>query len=150
MTSENKKTMWLGIGAFIGMLAIFGPKQPAHTASGGSYQNAGNKTNPTCNSDWHRCADNADLNTNYSKITDGRASCMLQSEKLAKYGSPTFPSVYFSTFLRGDADVKTGVATFIETDAQFSNAFGAMVHSTVVCRYDLNRQEVLDVAAAPR
>jgi hypothetical protein len=32
MTSESKKTIWLGIGAFVCMLVIFSPKQPPRPA----------------------------------------------------------------------------------------------------------------------
>jgi hypothetical protein len=114
----------------------------------GSYQDGGNKT-PSCKSDWHLCSDNADLINNFGDITRGQAYCKIEAEKLAKYGTPKWPWLAFSTFHRGSDYVKTGIAVLLEKDAQFQNGFGAMVHSTVTCRYDLNRQEVLDANVAP-
>jgi hypothetical protein len=115
----------------------------------GSYQEAGNKANPTCKSDWRLCSDNADLINHYDDISSGKAYCEVEAKALAKYGSPKFPFLPFGSFYRGDAYVRTGVVTFIEKDAQFSNAFGAMVHSTVTCRYDLSQKKVLDTSVAP-
>lgn len=115
----------------------------------GSNQEAGDKTKPTCKSDWRLCADNADLINNFGDITRGQVSCKYEANKLAKYGSPTWPWFPFGTFYKGNEYVKTGIATLVEKDAQFSNAFGAMVHSTVTCRYDLNLQKVLDATVAP-
>jgi hypothetical protein len=115
----------------------------------GSYEDAGNKANPTCKSDWRLCSDNADLVNNYNEITRAHAYCEIEAKKLAKYGTPKFPFLSFGTFFKGNNYVKTGVVTLVENDAQFSNAFGAMVHSTVTCRYDLNRKEVLDANVAP-
>jgi hypothetical protein len=114
----------------------------------GSYQDGGNKANPSCKSDWHLCSDNADLINNFGDITRGQAYCKIEAEKLAKYGTPKFPWLAFSTFHRGSDYVNTGIAVLLEKDAQFQNGFGAMVHSTVTCRYDLNRREVLDATVS--
>jgi DNA-directed RNA polymerase subunit RPC12/RpoP len=103
------------------------------------------KANPTCKSDWHLCFDNADIVNNYEGISMGQVSCKMEAQKLAKYGEPKFPFLSFSTFYRGDSYRKDGIVSLIEKDAQFQNGFGAMVHSTVICRYDLARQKVLDV-----
>jgi hypothetical protein len=115
----------------------------------GSYQDGGNKITPTCKSDWHLCSDNADLINNYAEITRGQAYCKIEAEKLAKYGTPKFPWLAFSTFSRGSDYVKTGIVILLEKDAQFQNGFGAMVHSTVTCRYNLNLKEVLDASVTP-
>jgi hypothetical protein len=115
----------------------------------GSRQDADNKANPSCKSDWRLCSDNADLINNFGDITRGQSYCKIEAEKLAKYGTPKFPWLAFSTFHKGSDYVKTGIAVLLEKDAQFQNGFGAMVHSTVTCRYDLNRQEVLDASVAP-
>jgi hypothetical protein len=45
--------------------------------------------------------------------------------------------------------VKDGKVVLVEKEAQFSNAFGGMVHSTVMCTYDLNQNKVVDVFATP-
>jgi hypothetical protein len=115
----------------------------------GSNKEAADKANPTCKTDWRLCADNSDLINNFGDITRGQSYCKIEAEKLAKYGSPKWPWLAFSTFYTGKEYVKTGIATLVEKDAQFSNAFGAMVHSTVTCRYDLNLQKVLDARVAP-
>ena len=101
----------------------------------------------SCNSDWHQCSDNADLLNNFSDITRGSVSCMYAAKKLAKYGSPSFPFIYFRRFHSGNDYVRTGLATLIESDAEFQNAYGAMVHSVVTCKYDLNSQQVVNVSA---
>jgi hypothetical protein len=40
--------------------------------------------------------------------------------------------------------------TLIERDAQFQNGFGAMVHSQVICKYDMKEKTVLDVTISER
>lgn len=101
-----------------------------------------------CKSSWWQCSDNADLINNYTGISDGKVDCEIAAKKLAKYGTPKFPWGAFGTFYTGSDYVKTGVVTLIEKDAQFSNAFNAMVHSTVICKYDLNARKVLDASVA--
>jgi len=64
----------------------------------------------------------------------------MKAETLAKFGSPVWPWFAFGSFYSGDNYVKTGIAVLVEPDAQFQNGFGAMVHSRVVCTYDMNRQ----------
>jgi hypothetical protein len=82
----------------------------------------------------------------FSDITRGSASCMYAAKKLAKYGSPSFPFIYFGGFHSGNDYVRTGLATLIESDAEFQNAYGAMVHSVVTCNYDLSSQKVVNVS----
>ena len=100
---------------------------------------------PSCRSDWRLCNDNADLMNNHSDISWAQASCEVEAKKLAKYGTPKFNTFPFGSFQWGDSYVKTGIAILVEKDAQFSNAFGAMVHTGVTCRYDLNSRGVLGV-----
>jgi hypothetical protein len=113
------------------------PKAPAPTPA--VVQPSG-----SCNSDWRQCSDNADLMNNFSDITRGSVSCMYAAKKLAKYGSPSFPFIYFSTFHSGSDYARTGLVTLIESDAEFQNAHGAMVHSVVTCKYDRNSQQVVN------
>jgi hypothetical protein len=104
-----------------------------------------------CRSDWSRCTDNADLVNNYSQIDHAQFDCKREAAQRAKYGDPKFLSLYyFSTFYKGDQYPKTGKATLVEKDAQFQNAFGAMVHSEVTCIYDLRAKQVLSVEISPR
>jgi zinc-ribbon domain len=103
-----------------------------------------------CTSDWRKCSDNADLVNHYLSDYRAQDSCKSEAEKLARYGSPKFPWLYpFSTFYSGDQYLKTGIAVLVEKEAQFSNAFGGMVRSTVTCTYDLNQKKVLNVSIAP-
>jgi hypothetical protein len=104
---------------------------------------------PTCKSDWRLCSDNADLINHYSGISDAQVACMLNAEKLAKYGTPDFPWSSFGRFYDGISYLKSGVITLVETGAQFSNGFGAMVHSTVTCTYDLVGKRVTDNIISP-
>jgi hypothetical protein len=94
----------------------------------GGYEDASNKANPTCKSDWRLCTDNADLVNNYKGVISAQTDCQYESKKLAKYGEPKFPFLAFSTFYTGDAYIKSGMAIFVEKDAQFQNGFGAMAH----------------------
>jgi hypothetical protein len=87
------------------------------------------------------------LNAGFAGIGLGQFRCKDEARRLAKYGEPKFPSlVAFGTFLRGDDYIKTGVVTLFEDEAQFQNGFGAMVHSTVKCKYDLNSEKVVNVS----
>ena len=108
---------------------------------------SGNKesSKPACKSDWHLCADNEDLVNNYSGIISAKVDCKFEAAKLARYGDPKFPFSSFGRFYIGKDYMTTGVMILLEKDAQFQNGFGAMVHSTVTCKYDLARKQVLDV-----
>ena len=103
--------------------------------------------NASCKSDWRACSDNADLVNNYGKIVDSQVACKSEAQGRAKFGTPKFPFLFFfGKFYKGDEYVKTGVIKLIEDDAQFSNVFGAMVHSTVTCTYDLDQEKVVDIS----
>jgi hypothetical protein len=107
-------------------------------------------TNPSCISDWRKCSDNADLVNHYNAIGIAQGDCEREANNRARYGSPKWPSLdYFGSFYTGDRYPKTGIAVLVEKDAQLSNAFGAMVHSTVTCTYDLNQKKVMDINVAP-
>ena len=101
---------------------------------------------PTCKVDWHSCLDNADMVNNYHDWPTVQTRCKSSAKDSAKYGTPEFPWFSFGSFLRGSDYPKTGIVTTIEPDAQFSNGFGAMVHTRVVCKYDLKSNAVLDVS----
>lgn len=120
---------------FIGLVAVVGNSEDDKE-----------KANPTCKSNWHLCSDNADLVNNYTGISLGQIRCEAEAKEQARYGEPKFPSFEaFGTFYRGDDYVKNGMVTLVEKEAQFQNGFGAMVHSTVICKYDLNAEKVIDV-----
>lgn len=106
-----------------------------------------------CGADWSKCTDNTDVVENYGKWVDVKVDCKITATNMAKYGKPDwggwlYPN--FGTYLKGNNYVTTGRAVAIEPDAQFQNGFGAMVHSEVVCTYDLRAGKVIDVAIRPR
>lgn len=103
-----------------------------------------------CVSDWARCANNEQLVNNYSRWFHVKAECKTEATKRASYGTPIWPWSYFGNFYTGTNYVTSGIAIAIEPDVQFSNAFGAMVHSQVTCTYDLRAERVMNVNIAPR
>ena len=104
---------------------------------------------PSCASDWTVCKDNADMANNFRGWSNIPFACKLAAEDRAKYGSPKWPWFAFGSFLPGD-DYRSGKVTLIERDAQFQNGFGAMVHSRVICKYDMKEKTVLDVTISER
>jgi hypothetical protein len=99
----------------------------------------------SCRSDWTKCTDNEQLVNQYSDWSLVQVRCKQAAKDRAKYGSPDWPWLAFGSFYKGNNYVTSGTAIAIERDAQFSNGFGAMVHSQVICRYDLRAKRVTDV-----
>lgn len=98
-----------------------------------------------CRDDWRACKDVDEL-VKLHHWTRAQVDCEFAANGLAKYGEPKWPFPSF-TRLRHDDDVMTvGHVTLIESDAQFQNIFGAMVHTGVICNYDLDGGKVIDVA----
>jgi hypothetical protein len=105
---------------------------------------------PSCKSDWTLCTDNSDMANNYKGWFDVKYDCKEQATDMAKYGTPEWPSAfYFASFYPG-TNYKTGLVTVIEPKAKFQNGFGAMVHSKVVCEYDLRTKKVTNVTISAR
>jgi hypothetical protein len=96
-----------------------------------------------CNKEWNQCADNGDLVKHYEGMVEAKMMCEEAAAKQAKYGDPKFPQSDFGTFYQGDNYVKTGIVILLEPHAQFQNGFGAMVHMTVTCSFDLNQKKVI-------
>ncbi|MEH2473321.1 hypothetical protein V1281_005493 [Nitrobacteraceae bacterium AZCC 2161] len=101
-----------------------------------------------------KCSDNEDLIKNFIPhftIIGVKIKCIAAAEKAAKYGTPKFPSPgsSFGSFYKGDQYTKTGSVILVEPDAQFSNTFGGMVHSTVTCTYNLDQTTVSDIVVTP-
>jgi hypothetical protein len=103
-----------------------------------------------CRSDWTKCADNAQLANNSWDYTVAEGRCKTAANDQAKYGTPKWPWLAFSSFRKGTDYVTSGIAVLVEPDAQFQNGFGAMVHSRVVCTYDLRAKRVIDVVISER
>lgn len=103
-----------------------------------------------CRSDWTKCADNGQLVNHYSDWTHVQRECKNAANDRAKYGDPDWPWFPFGSFHEGNNYVISGIAIAIEPDAQFSNGFGAKVHSRVACTYNLRAKRVTDVSISPR
>jgi hypothetical protein len=132
-------------------------QQPAPNAppsdNASSPSDSGNADAPSCNSDWHACKDNADLVNHYSGWSTLPADCQEKVDAEVQYGEPKWPGFWsggaFEHFFSGTGYISTGIAVAIEPNVQVQNEFGAMVHSTAYCRYDLNSQSVLSVSVSP-
>lgn len=135
------------IGAVVGMLVIGGllaycaasvvGPQPTITSASAA---------PSCATDWTLCTDNGDMANHYLQWSDARAACDVAAEQDAAYGSPKLPWLSFSSFYRGNS-YSSGIAVLSEHDAQLQNQYGAMVHTELVCRYDLRAEQVLTLTA---
>lgn len=140
-TGRNGCLITLAIVAvliFIGSLSSNNQSTPSDQATNG------------CRLNWTKCADNEQLVNNYSQWDHVRYHCEQEATDEAKYGTPKWPWYSFGTFLKGNKYISSGVAVAIEPDAQFSNGFGALVHSRVICSYDLRAQRVISVDVSPR
>lgn len=111
---------------------------------------AGPPPGPSCKSDWKLCADNSALmNEPHWSLTIS-SKCKAAANERARFGSPTWPWLPFSTFNGGRGYIDTGLAIAIEPDGQIQNQFGAMVHSRVECTFDLGSQSVSDIEVQER
>ena len=103
-----------------------------------------------CRYDWTKCADNEQLVNHYSDWSHVQVECKHTANDRAKYGNPDWPWAAFGSFYKGNNYITSGIAVAVEPDAQFSNGFGAMVHSRVTCTYDLRAKRVTDVMVSAR
>jgi hypothetical protein len=148
-TKDERSNGQLGRGC-AGIIVLIGLVVGFSYLGGEKGEKGGGNPIISCTSDWHKCVDNADLVNHYLSNHSAQDSCKQEAESLAKYGTPKFPFLYyFDTFYKGDQYPKTGIAVLIEKDAQYSNGFGAMVHSTATCTYDLNQKKVVTVNITP-
>jgi hypothetical protein len=137
-------TAMLGLGAlcvaFLEVISIKVNGPPRWSAS---------QAPPTCKSDWTKCADNRDMANNFDGWFHVKFGCKTAATDRAKYGTPEWPTFFFSSFYPG-TNYSTGIVTLIEPDAKFQNGFGAMVHSRVQCEFDLRADKVINVTIAQR
>lgn len=149
----TKGCLWITglLAAVMVIAAIAGSNDDSKSGSAGSAPSETASTPPAkdCSSRWADCADNADMVNHWSDWTKVQAACEVEAESEAKYGTPKFPWGAFDSYLKGNNYITTGIATAIENDAQFSNAFGGMVHSGVICHYDLKADKVTDISITP-
>lgn len=130
----------LGVFAVAVLLAV----------AGAVFGSSDGPKNSACTSDWTKCADNAELVNHYSKWSSVQVDCQQAANEQARYGTPDWPWLSFGRFYKGDNYIKSGIAVAIEQDAKFQNGFGAMVHVTVYCTYDLRNQRVTSVNITQR
>lgn len=106
-----------------------------------------------CKIDWRQCKNTFDLAINYERFFEIPTSCKAAANRKAEYGTPVWPGFSsggpFGNIRAGD-QVVNGLVLVIEPDAQFQNEFGAMVHSTVFCQYDLKTKTVVSVSIEKR
>ena len=57
--------------------------------------------NELCESDWTKCADNAEIVRSYKGWLDVQVACRIAAIETAKYGTPTWPFVPFQGFSEG-------------------------------------------------
>ena len=145
-TKPQSKSRLGGLLAIL-LVLIFVAGVVNHTNQPGSTTTA---QNDSCRSDWIKCADNEQLVNQYSDWSLVEVRCKSAANDQAKYGSPDWPWLAFGSFYKGHNYVTSGIAVAIEPDAQFSNGFGAKVHSRVTCTYDLGAKRVTDVSISPR
>ncbi len=147
----------IGLLVFLVIITIVGGNSGNNSSSGGGQGSASqpsqSSSESACSSDWRACKDNVDL-VNHSPIWPSIQSAYqdkVNSE--VQYGEPKWPGFWsggaFGSYFPGTNYVETGIAVAVEKDVQIENVFGAMVHSTATCRYDLNTRTVLNVSWSP-
>ena len=137
----------IGCGGF--MLVVIGLIAWA-VHEGGQIQER-EKASPTCVSDYTKCSDNKDV-IEHHQAKDGismRVKCKSAAEDVAKYGTPEFPFLPFSTYRIGRSYVDSGNAVLIENNAKFKNGFGASENVIATCFYDMKTDQAR-VAIAPK
>jgi hypothetical protein len=95
-----------------------------------------------CGPDWRRCTDNAHLVRTSLAWTRVQDACRIAAGNIARAARLGFSQISFGSFNRGDDYPRTGIVVAIEPRAQLRQAAETM---RVVCKYDLNRDEVLDL-----
>lgn len=101
----------------------------------------------SCERQWEKCRDNADLVNNFDGYSTIRSRCQSAINELAKYGDPDWGgwlSLPFGTFYTGNAYLDTGIVHVVDDQVQMQNGFGAMVRTEAHCKYDLHQGKVID------
>ena len=99
----------------------------------------------TCKENWRFCEDTTDLMNNWRGNSMARVQCQTSAEEEALYGEPDFPWLSFGKFFINENFLEQNEVTLIEDGARYSNGFGAMKKVKIVCRYNLEQEEVLYV-----
>ena len=146
MTETDSTIRWLGYST-LGIVALVALALFAHSFVPPKDASTPPK-NELCESDWTKCADNAEIVRSYKGWLNVQVACRIAAIETAKYGTPTWPFVPFQGFSEGKTYVESGLVVVIEPEAKFPNATGAMVRSRVACTYDLRTQRVVNVAVS--
>jgi len=144
---RNTRSGWLVaflVGGIIILLAVVNNNTLNNTINQPTTQEG------PCRSNWARCADNAQLVNNYRDWSLVQVKCQQEATARSRYGTPVWPWLSFSSFYTGNEYIRSGIAIAIEPDAQFSNGFGGMEHSRVICTYNLREKRVISVDVLPR
>ena len=97
------------------------------------------KRNPTCRSDYMKCADNDELVRLYQTKQDVpiRVECKVAAERAARFGTPEFSSPPFPEYWRGKSFIDSGRVVLMDSNAKYKNGFNATVNSVATCVHDL-------------
>ncbi len=109
------------------------------------------KANPTCVSDYAKCADNEELVNKHQSRDHVSISieCAQEAKKIARYGTPELPFLAFHRYSTGRAFIDSGTATLIEPDASYKNGFNASQNVTAICTYNL-REDRTSIELIPK
>lgn len=92
---------------------------------------------PSCRDDWHLCTSAHQLIDHWRGAFWIRLACQDAGNDAAQYGKPKWNGLPFP-WVSENGSLKHGIVTLLEPKAQFSNAFGAMVHVELKCSVALN------------
>jgi hypothetical protein len=70
-----------------------------------------------------------------------RVKCKEAAKRTARYGTPEFPFLPFSSYRVGQSYIDSGTAILIENNVQFKNAFGASENVIATCYYDMKQDQ---------
>lgn len=97
-----------------------------------------------CASDWHKCADNAELAREYGDWKNIPRLCRQAAESDPQFGSPQWQDNAFTTVLPGKVYVMEGKVAVAEPDVAFISSDNVM-RAKVVCEYDLAQRKVTNL-----
>jgi hypothetical protein len=105
---------------------------------GGQIEEA-EKSNPTCVSDYTKCADNDEVVNHHQSRNKSFISveCEAAAKAAARYGKPDLPFLAFHNYAKGRSFIDNGSAVLQEPNAAYRNAFNALENVVVTCTYDL-------------
>lgn len=104
---------------------------------------------PGCATDWHKCADNAELAREYADWKNIPRLCRQAAEIDPQFGSPQWQDRAFTTVLPGKVYVTEGKVAVAEPNVSFVSTDHAL-RAKVVCEYDLAQRKVTNLIVLPQ